>query len=90
MALLGLRPELVDKAAFFKALGDVLRLRILALLRESPKCVRELVEALESPQATVSHHLKILADVGLVMAEKRGRENFYRVTLLAEAKHGIF
>ncbi|MBM3266196.1 MAG: winged helix-turn-helix transcriptional regulator [Candidatus Sericytochromatia bacterium] len=90
MTLLGLRPDLVDKAEFFKALGDVNRLRILVLLRDAPRCVTDLVGALETPQATVSHHLKILRRAGLVVAEKQGRENYYRLTLLAEARHGIF
>jgi DNA-binding transcriptional ArsR family regulator len=60
-----------------------------AMLRPED-CEKDLVDALESPQATVSHHLRILCDANLVVSEKRGRENYYRLTLLAEARHAVF
>jgi ArsR family transcriptional regulator len=90
MSFLGLRPDLVDKAELFRALGDVIRLRILALLREESLCVRDLVDALETPQATVSHHLKVLARAGLVVSSKDGRENFYRATKVVESPIAVF
>jgi ArsR family transcriptional regulator, arsenate/arsenite/antimonite-responsive transcriptional repressor len=69
-------------AADFAALADPVRLRLLSLLASAPAgeaCVCELVEPLGRSQPTVSHHLKILADAGLIAGEKRGRWVWYRV-----------
>jgi ArsR family transcriptional regulator len=65
----------------FAVLSDPVRLRLLSLIASAPAgeaCVCELVEPLERSQPTVSHHLKILADAGLVVGEKRGRWVWYR------------
>ena len=90
MKILGPTPDLVDKADLFRALGDINRLRILALVRARSLCVRELVDALETPQATVSHHLKVLAQAGLVISSKEGRENHYRATKVVESPIAVF
>jgi ArsR family transcriptional regulator len=66
----------------FAVLADPARLRLLSLLASSPSgegCVCELVEPLGRSQPTVSHHLKILSDAGLIVGEKRGRWVWYRV-----------
>jgi DNA-binding transcriptional ArsR family regulator len=60
-------------ARFFQALGDPTRLRILCLLRDGERTVGDLVEALGVPQPKVSRHLKVLREVGLVCAERDGR-----------------
>lgn len=65
----------------FAVLADPVRLRLLSLLASAPTgeaCVCELVEPLERSQPTVSHHLKILVDAGLIVGEKRGRWAWYR------------
>lgn len=65
----------------FSALGDPVRLRLLSMLASAPAgeaCVCELVEPLDRSQPTVSHHLKVLADAGLITGEKRGRWVWYR------------
>ncbi len=65
----------------FAVLSDSVRLRLLSLLVSAPAgeaCVCELVEPLGRSQPTVSHHLKILADAGLIAGEKRGRWVWYR------------
>lgn len=65
----------------FAVLSDPVRLRLLSLLVSAPAgeaCVCELVEPLARSQPTVSHHLKILADAGLIVGEKRGRWVWYR------------
>lgn len=65
----------------FAALADPVRLRLLSLLASAPAgevCVCELVEPLERSQPTVSHHLKILVEAGLIVGEKRGRWAWYR------------
>ncbi len=68
-------------AEVFKALGDVTRLRILALLAEKGElCVCEIVPALEAPQSTVSHHLATLKYAGLVRQRRESQMIFYSLT----------
>ena len=68
-------------AAAFAALADPARLRLLSLIATAPDgevCVCELVEPIGKSQPTVSHHLKILSEAGLVVSERRGRWAWYR------------
>ncbi len=71
-----------EQAAFFKALGDPHRLTIIAaLLRaEEPVCVCDFTAELPLNQPTVSHHLKILRDLGIVKSERRGTWVYYSLT----------
>ena len=77
----------------FHALADPVRLRILSILAASPDgevCVCELVGPVGRSQPTVSHHLKILSEAGLVQGERRGRWVWYtldraRLSRLREA-----
>ena len=69
-------------ASTLKALGDPLRLRMLSLIATSPTgeaCVCDLATVAEVSQPTVSHHLKLLKDVGLLTSERRGTWVYYRV-----------
>ena len=71
-----------EHAASFAALSDPARLRLLSLIATAPSgevCVCNLVEPIGKSQPTVSHHLKVLADAGLVTSERRGRWAWYRV-----------
>lgn len=64
----------------FAALGDPVRLRLLNLLATSTEgavCVCDLVEPVGKSQPTVSHHLKVLREAGLVTVDKRGTNNWY-------------
>lgn len=73
--------DAVELARAFAALADPARLRVLALVASSPAgevCNCDLVEPLGRSQPTVSHHLKVLTDAGLVVGEKRGRWVWYR------------
>jgi ArsR family transcriptional regulator len=66
----------------FAALADPVRLRLLSLLATAPGgavCACDLVEPVGKSQPTVSHHLKVLADAGLVTNERRGRNVWYGV-----------
>lgn len=70
-------------AQSFAALGDPVRLRLLSLIASSPAgevCACELVEPLGKSQPTVSHHLRILREAGLVSVDKRGTWMWYRLT----------
>ena len=60
--------------AAFRALGDPTRLDIFRLLaaQEAPVCACDVVAGFELSQPTISHHLRILREAGLVTAEKRG------------------
>ncbi len=71
-----------ELASLFKALGDPVRLRLLSFIAEQPEaeaCVCHLTEPSGLSQPTVSHHLKLLHDAGLLDREKRGAWVFYRV-----------
>ena len=66
----------------FKALSDPSRLRILSIVSSSPDaetCVCDLSEPLNLGQPTVSHHLKIMVEAGLLNREKRGVWAYYSV-----------
>jgi ArsR family transcriptional regulator, arsenate/arsenite/antimonite-responsive transcriptional repressor len=67
-------------AVEFAALADPVRLRILSILADSRAgevCVCDLVSPLEKSQPTISHHLKILSDAGLVHGERRSKWVWY-------------
>jgi ArsR family transcriptional regulator len=67
-------------ASALAVLADPVRLRIVSLLeRANEACVCEMTPSLGVSQPTVSHHLKILADAGLVERDQRGRWAFYRL-----------
>lgn len=68
-------------AAWFKAIADPTRIRILNLLATSdePVCVCDIVDHFPLGQPAISHHLKVLRDVRFVVAERRGTFMHYRV-----------
>lgn len=68
-------------ASWFRALGDATRVLILNRLAvaQRPMSVGEIVDAVDVGQSTVSHHLKLLAEVGFVLVQRRGTTSFYRV-----------
>lgn len=70
-----------DPAQVFKALGHPARLTIARELRAGEKCVCELVETLGLGWSTVSRHLAVLREAGIVADEKRGLQVFYRLVL---------
>ncbi len=74
--------EARDLARTFAALGDPVRLRLLSLLASAPAgevCACELVVPIGRSQPTVSHHLKVLTEAGLIVGDKRGRWVWYAV-----------
>ena len=69
--------EFEELLGFFKALGDEKRLKIVGLLAQKPLCVEEMAAILDISAATVSHHLRKLAEAGLVQASAEGYYNVY-------------
>jgi ArsR family transcriptional regulator len=68
---------LAAAAGFFRAAGDVERLRLLAHLRSGEWCVGELADALEEGMSTISQRLKLLRSEGLVRRRREGKHVFY-------------
>ncbi|GAA2807895.1 ArsR/SmtB family transcription factor [Crossiella cryophila] len=71
-----------EAAALFKALGDPVRLQLLALVRQSTDgevCFCHLAEGFDMPQSSLSHHLKILVAAGILHRERRGTWSWYRI-----------
>lgn len=81
--------DAADLAAMLKVVADPTRLRLLHFIAQSggDVCACDPVEALEVSQPTVSHHLKILSEAGLLDRDKRGRWVHY--TLRPEALREI-
>ena len=72
--------EAQRKALVFKALADPNRLRLLSIVKaeeSGESCVCDLTEPLDLGQPTVSHHLKILVEAGILHREKRGTWAYY-------------
>ncbi|BCW71383.1 metalloregulator ArsR/SmtB family transcription factor [Arthrobacter sp. NicSoilB8] len=72
--------EAQQRALVFKALADPNRLRLLSIVKGADggeACVCDLTEPLDLGQPTVSHHLKILVEAGLLHREKRGTWAYY-------------
>ena len=75
------REEAARLAAIAKALGDPIRMQIVDVLRRhaGEVCVCELVPLFDLSQPTVSHHLKVLREAGIVGSERRGLWAYYYV-----------
>ena len=74
--------EAEDLATAFKVLADPVRLRLLSLIANAPNgemCSCDMTEPIGRSQPTVSHHLSILAEAGLVSREQRGKWAWFKV-----------
>ena len=67
-------------AAMFKAFCDENRLQILQLLRDGEKCACRILDELQITQPTLSHHMKILCDSGVVVGRKEGKWMHYSIS----------
>lgn len=72
--------EYEENAKVFKAFCDENRLMILELLQSGEKCACKLLEDLNIGQSTLSHHMKILCDSGVVNARKEGKWTHYSIS----------
>lgn len=74
--------QAVDLASAFKVLADPVRLRLLSMIANAQgaeACSCDLVEPVGRSQPTVSHHLSVLTDAGLLTREQRGKWAYFRV-----------
>ena len=67
-------------AVIFKAFCDENRIRILKLLTTGEKCACKLLDELNITQPTLSHHMKILCDSGIVVGRKEGKWTHYSIS----------
>jgi ArsR family transcriptional regulator len=71
--------ELLDLSRFLVALGDPIRQQIVMLLSRERLNVNQLTSRVHLSRPAVSHQIKVLADAGLLVQERLGREHVYRV-----------
>ncbi len=69
-----------DRAKVFKSLADEKRLRILELLKSGEKCACVLTDLLDMPQSSLSYHMKILTESGIVEGRTEGKWTHYRIS----------
>jgi ArsR family transcriptional regulator, arsenate/arsenite/antimonite-responsive transcriptional repressor len=75
-------PEAIELAALFRVLSEPTRLQMLSSIAAQPNrqvCACELVESLGLSQPTISHHLKVMYEAGLLAKERRGTWIYYRL-----------
>ena len=70
-----------EDAKIFKAFCDETRLMVLSLLQSGEKCACELLEEVHVNQSTLSHHMKILIESGIVTARKEGKWTHYSISV---------
>lgn len=72
--------EIQRNADIIKALGDPTRLKIIYLIHDGELCVCDIISALDKPQPTVSHHLNILKNAGILKWRKEGVWIYYKLS----------
>jgi ArsR family transcriptional regulator len=70
----------LDNVKIFKALCDEKRLQVLELLQSGEQCACDLLEKIEIGQSTLSHHMKIMVESGIVNARKEGKWMYYTIS----------
>ena len=69
-----------ERARVFKALCDERRQRILELLHSGEKCACVLIDEMDMPQSSLSYHMKILCDSGIVTSREEGKWTHYQIS----------
>jgi len=67
------------QADLCKAMSNAIRLEIVHLLRDEPKCVGDLAQVIGRPPGTVSRHLATLRHVGVITGQRQGQEIYYQI-----------
>ena len=75
-----MKNKYAETAEVFKAFCDENRIRILEMLQTGEKCGCKLLEELNVTQPTLSHHMKILCDSGIVEGRKEGKWTHYKIS----------
>jgi ArsR family transcriptional regulator len=73
-------PVMNESVAFFRALADETRWRIVRLVMDRALCVCELADILEMPQSSVSSHVQIIRKAGLLESETCGKWTYFRIS----------
>ena len=76
----------LENATIFKAFCDETRLMVLSMLQSGEKCACELLEQVSVGQSTLSHHMKILVESGVVAARKEGKWMYYSISQAGSKK----
>lgn len=74
-----IRMQIEEITGICKALGEENRLKMVQMLTNGEKCACELLDAFDITQPTLSHHMKVLCDCGLVKCRKEGKWNHYSI-----------
>jgi len=69
----------LTNAKIFKAFSDENRLMVLSLLHNGEQCAHDLLEQVNIVQSTLSHHMKVLVESGIVTARKEGKWTYYSI-----------
>jgi len=78
------------RAKLFQALGNTTRLRILGLLSMQEMCTCDIVETLEGSASTITHHLRMLEDGGLITSRQVSKFTIYTINYTYLTKHRVF
>ena len=81
-----MKNKYVETAEIFKAFCDENRIKILEMLKSGEKCACKLLEELNVTQPTLSHHMKILCDSGVVIGRKEGKWMHYSLSAEGSAE----
>ena len=75
-----------ENALIFKAFCDETRLMVLSMLQSGEKCACDLLEQVSVGQSTLSHHMKILVESGIVTSRKEGKWMYYSISQAGSEK----
>ena len=75
-----------ERAKVFKALCDERRQRILELLHGGEKCACVLIDEMNMPQSSLSYHMKILCESGIVSSREDGKWTYYQISSYGSEK----
>ena len=81
---------IAEQAKIFKALGHPTRLLMVDALRDGEKCVCELQSLVGDDMSTISRHLAVLREAGIISSDKRGTNIYYKLSLLPRNFSGVY